>query len=652
MRESRFANYVSRYTPAVQNKTHWALLALIVAFGLWARLWRLESLPPGLYTDEAFYALDAVEVINGARPIYFPANNGREPLYIYLLAGSIQLLGHTPLAVRAPSALLGVLTVLAAYGLARTLFNPRVGLMVAALTAGSLWAIALSRIGLRATTLPPLAALMMIMAAQAWKMHQRHKRNQRVWWLTAFAGALFGLCFYTYIAARLIPLSCVVVGLFWYIAKRSSFPTIRWLAAFALPAALVIMPLAAFAVQNPAVYFGRVEQVAIVGQSERSLFDNLFAVLSMFSWQGDLNARHNLPGRPVFDWALGALFWGGVALAVYRGWAKRELACVLALVWTASMLLPTVLSNEAPHYLRAIGAIPMVFVFPALALDWVWNRTNRMGHGLISLVLSGSVLFSAATYFTTYAQDERVPFYFQSALTTLAEQSNAYLAKPTHILYLDQQLWEKFPALRFLIGERAHLVLVKPEAALEPVTAPTARLVLRPEFGVAQALALWPAPIHLQSESGALYRNDNEADAYPLYYTFTRSAPRANVRPLADFGSVQLLAVQAVATANGYSIHLTWAANAPITEDLHVFVHLKEGETMVTQTDNVLGGLYAAQSWRPGDQAEQVEPLTVMEEHQPERLRLVMGLYRFPSGERLLTSAQDAVELPLLSVLP
>ncbi|MBL8046006.1 MAG: glycosyltransferase family 39 protein [Anaerolineales bacterium] len=635
----------------MQNKTHWLLLALILAFGLWARLWRLESLPPGLYTDEAFYALDAVDVIDGARPIYFPANNGREPLFMYLLAGSIQLLGHTPLAVRLPAAILGSLTVLAAYGLGRTLFNPRIGLMVAAFTAGSLWAIALSRIGLRANTLPPLAALMIVAAVQAWRAHQTHS-TRKAQWLTVFAGVLFGLCFYTYIAARLIPLSCVAIGLFWYIAKRSSFPTTRWLVAFAVPALLVIMPLAVFALQNPAVYFGRVEQVSVIDQGARSLFDNLFAVLGMFIWQGDLNARHNLPGRPVFDWVLGALFWSGVALATYRGWAKRELACVLALVWLATMLLPTWLSNEAPHFLRAIGAIPIVFIFPALALEWLWNRTNRLGQGVISLVLSGSVLFSAATYFTTYAQDERVPFYFQSALTTLAQESNSYLAEPKQQLYLDAQLWEKFPALRFLIGARPNLNLINPEAAATPLNAEAARLVLRPTFGTAVALAAWPAPTRFKNEVGAFYRNDNEAETYPLYTTFTRQPLLTSHQPLANFGAVQLLAVQATPTEKGYAVTLTWAATQPINEDLHIFVHLKDGEAMVAQSDNGLGGLYAAPQWRPGDQVEQTELITVAEELHPARLRLVMGLYRYPSGERLLTGTQDAVELPMLNVLP
>lgn len=634
----------------MQNKTHWLLLAIILAFGLWARLWRLESLPPGLYTDEAFYALDAVEVINGARPIYFPANNGREPLYIYLLAGSIQLLGHTPLAVRLPAALLGSLTVLAAYGLGRTLFNPRLGLMVAALTAGSLWAIALSRIGLRATTLPPLAAFMITAAVQAWRAHQHSKRN--AWWLTVFAGALFGLCFYTYISARLIPLSCVAVGLFWYIAKRSSFPTTRWLVTFAVPALLIITPLAVFAAQNPAVYFGRVEQVSVIDQGARSLFDNLFAVLGMFSWQGDLNVRHNLPGRPVFDWVLGALFWSGVALAAYWGWAKRELACVLALVWLATMLLPTWLSNEAPHFLRAIGAMPMVFVFPALALDWLWNKTGRLGQGALSLVLSGSMLFSAATYFTTYAQDERVPFYFQSALTTLAQESNSYLVEPEQQLFLDAQLWEKFPALRFLIGSHSNLKLINPESAVTPLDVEAARLVLRPAFGAEKVLALWPVPTRIGSELGALYRNDNEAEAYSLYTTFTRQPLLANPQPLANFGVVQLLAVQATPIEKGYAITLSWATTVLSPEELHVFVHLKDGETMVAQADNVLGGLYAAPVWRPGDQVEQTEHLTVPEELPPARLRLVMGLYRYPSGERLLTGTQDAVELPVVNVLP
>ncbi|MDW8234276.1 MAG: hypothetical protein RMJ54_15960, partial [Roseiflexaceae bacterium] len=135
-----------------------------------------------------------------------------------------------------------------------------------------------------------------------------------------------------------------------------------------LPLALVVAPLALYAASEPAIYLGRAEQVSIFHRPEgwRALLENVGAVTGAFLWRGDLNARHNLPGRPVFDPLLSAAFWAGVGLAAYRLWRARDTACALALLWTGTMLAPTLFSDKAPHFLRAIGALPMLFAFPAL----------------------------------------------------------------------------------------------------------------------------------------------------------------------------------------------------------------------------------------------------------------------------------------------
>jgi 4-amino-4-deoxy-L-arabinose transferase-like glycosyltransferase len=64
--------------------------------------------------DEAFNLLDIVNMQNtGSFPIYFPANNGREPLFLYLQALSAAVFGPTPFAARTVSVFLGTGTVAA-----------------------------------------------------------------------------------------------------------------------------------------------------------------------------------------------------------------------------------------------------------------------------------------------------------------------------------------------------------------------------------------------------------------------------------------------------------------------------------------------------------------------------------------------------------
>src|SRR5258706_5761542 len=105
----------------------WPTILLIMAIGAALRFYQLGQVPYGLYQDEAYNGLDAVQVLAGWHPLYFPANNGREPFFIYLVTAGVAAFGRTSLAVPLPGALLGTLLIPAAYVLGRGPFCPRGG---------------------------------------------------------------------------------------------------------------------------------------------------------------------------------------------------------------------------------------------------------------------------------------------------------------------------------------------------------------------------------------------------------------------------------------------------------------------------------------------------------------------------------------------
>jgi len=298
----------------------WTGLLLAVALGAALRLVALDRLPPGLYHDEAFNGLDALRVLEGDRPIYFPANNGREPLYIYLVAGAIAWLGRTPGAVRLPAAIAGTLTIAAAYGLARALYNRRVAFFTAMITATTLWPVALSRQGFRAALLPLLIALCLWQAARAWR--GQHLRD----W--ALAGGLYGLSFYTYLAARLTPLVLLLFGLYlaWAGRLRRLWPGAL---VAGLTATLVALPLALYALNHADIFFTRTMQVSLFnpaihgGDLPGALMRQVGRALGMFTLHGADEVRHNVPGRPVFDPAMSLAFLLGVWLALGRAIGGR-----------------------------------------------------------------------------------------------------------------------------------------------------------------------------------------------------------------------------------------------------------------------------------------------------------------------------------------
>ncbi|MGQ0600332.1 MAG: glycosyltransferase family 39 protein [Anaerolineales bacterium] len=633
--------------------TRWVeavILLLILAFAAFTRFYQLDALPPGLYSDEAWYALDAVEVLNGARDLYFPANNGREPLFIYILAFSIKALGHTTLAVRLPAAVFGLANVLAAYGLGRALFNSRVGLLMAALTAGSFWALALSRIGLRATLIPALSGFMLTLAMMGW-------RTRRLWLLVC-AGALCGLCFYTYLSARLIPLPFIAFGVWWYSFRRlgqGTSPTrLPWksLTAFGLPAALVYAPLALFALREPQLYLGRVGQVSVLANGPAALFDNFIKVLAMFLFAGDMNARHNLPGRPVFDLALGLAFFAGLGLAFWGAWKKRNAACAFALLWCGTMLLPTLLSTEAPHFLRAIGALPMLLVFPALALEWLWNTGRWWRRAIVLLAVTAGALGAARDYFGPYALNPQLPFAFQSAAVELVGRVNEYEGP----LYLDKRLWD-FAAVRFLTRQSARpspaVAVFEPGQPLE--LAPAQRIIFSPYTEYVNVLNALPPRSAITVEQGALFRNDGDSEPFPLYALFTvapqlQGGPSGSAsQPQTFERGIRLNAHSVTRSGAQIRVTLTWSVDVPLTDDVRAFIHLRKGdEVVIAQDDEALGSeYYPVRLWRSGDRVTRVHELALPADEAVDTMRLFAGLY-LPSGERLkVNGVEDAIELTL-----
>ena len=67
---------------------------LILAVAVFFRFWQLDQIPPGLYPDVAINGINATDALkNHDFKIFYPDNNGREGLFINLIALSFWLFG-------------------------------------------------------------------------------------------------------------------------------------------------------------------------------------------------------------------------------------------------------------------------------------------------------------------------------------------------------------------------------------------------------------------------------------------------------------------------------------------------------------------------------------------------------------------------------
>lgn len=138
------------------------LLLLILALAIFFRFWRLEQIPPGLYPDVAINGNDALTALKTHNfKLFYPENNGREGLFINLIALSFWLFGVSIWAIKVVPAAIGTLTVLGLYLLTKQLFvylarqkAEFIALAATFFITISFWHVNFSRIGFRAIMVP------------------------------------------------------------------------------------------------------------------------------------------------------------------------------------------------------------------------------------------------------------------------------------------------------------------------------------------------------------------------------------------------------------------------------------------------------------------------------------------------------------------
>ena len=625
------------------------LVAVLLAAAL--RFYRVGEWPPGPYRDEAYNGLDALDVLRGNLALFFPANNGREPFYIYLVAIAIALFGPSTFALRLPAAVAGALGTIPAYLLGRAWFGRTAGWLAAFLWAATLWPVHLGRIGLRAGLLAPLLALAFWLGTRAYR-----ERRTVLWVL---AGVVYGLSFYTYLAVRFTP---ILLALFAAYLVATGRRERLWdggrLLWFVLGGALAVTPLAAVFAADPSLVFGRAGQVSILspeingGEPLGALLGNTGRALGMYLVRGDAILRHNAlllydavlksdnpAGRPVFDWLMAGPFLAGLMWCVWR-W--RRPAAAFLLLWQLVMLGPTILAEDAPHFLRAAGVLPGAVLFPAigLALLWEWQRVPLLARrAAVVLLLAGSVALTMRDY-ATYARQPDVGFLFESAAAELA-QSAVTDAEAGSSVFLDRRFADGWPSIRFLLGDRPVTLFDGQKGPSGPLSGPIT-IYAWPYDTLDTVSTVVDPPAVVDITPGPLARGDLEPEPYSLYTRYAVTPWSDESAPVANFDATFLLRdVAAEQTAdNEIEVALRWETDTllPVNGGRlpNLFVHVVGPEGVVAQYDGPIGrGLWPVQGWRPGLAIGERHSLQLPRPFDPAGDQIQIGLYWPDTNERL-----------------
>ena len=603
--------------------------------------------------------------MQGNRPLFLQANGGREVLFTYWQAALGALLGVNVFSLRLASALAGIATIPATYVLLRLMLR-RNSRAIAAFTtlvlAISFWHIHFSHYGIRVITTPLLYSGVF---GLFW-VGTRASRSASRMIAYALSGFLLGLSVWTHPTGRLAPFVLILYTLWLLIRlprsrRFSSNSPLFGLLLSGFVAFLVFLPLGLEFYRHPDFFFDHASEVSIFAErvsgdsSLNILAHNLLKLLGMFSIQGDLDWTHNLAGRPVFDPAMSIPFYIGLVIGVVWWWRHRNErsdsdvdALVLLAIWAGIMLAPTLFSEAAPNYSRALPALPALFVPAGLGLTWIAGArkisvnlrhlpiTFSPGAIIVAIIILLSASWTIYDYFVKFA-GSRETYYVYDAdkldaldyLSALSENNSVYLSELWGGDHATVRLLRKRTGIKSFDGAdmivmpppdrgavyafpheqlpRAQaLATLWPDAELEQVLDPYGRLLLNAVHVSPEQLANWP--------------QENKPEL-TLDAHFSEAPTLIGVKKEAETGTIWLF----------------WRAEETMLRDLTTFIHLLDADgKRVGQVDSVPGnGSFRTNAWSPGERVINRYHLEITDPCAGEEdLRMLVGWYEYLGGNR------------------
>lgn len=474
----------------------WALLFAIIIIAFFLRIHDIESIPAGIYPDEAVNGTDAISANETGNYRWFYTNNfGREGLFINLQAFSLKIFGNTVLGLKFWSIIFGTLTVLGVFLLTRELFRSyRAGLIASYLTAFSFWAINFSRIGFRAIMLPFILVFSFYFLFRG--IRTKNYFNFIV------SGLIYGLGFHTYIAYRVSPLILVIL-LASFMITRKNFLREYWkqIVIFIASVCVAALPLLYDFYSHPEYFQSRSNAISVFspevnqGHLIKTLARSFDLSLVKFNFWGDQNWRHNYPPYPILDPIAGIFFLSGLAYLVIKFFHLAFLRFrhkirdekfdiyLFLLVWFLVMLAPEFLTAEGlPHALRSIGTLPVVFIIATVPILWLLGKSQKFGHSfkiLIAYLLIFTFMFTGIfntfKYFVFWANKPEQHGAFAENfknmslyLNSLPDNINKYVVPNGGGKMMENGLPVSAQPIKFLTYKKAkNLEFLNPESKLK-----------------------------------------------------------------------------------------------------------------------------------------------------------------------------------------
>lgn len=360
--------------------------------------YRFTQIPPHFTYDEVDFARLALSLEGKPYIPYSPIATGHATLYFYILLWSMKLFGVNSLALRLPSALFAVGSVVIFYLVLRNVFQKHesMAMLGAFLLATSRWFFNFARFSFEAT-------LLLLLELTSLLFFLSFIKNKKIISLV-FSAVFAGLAFNSYTPGRIF----FTLPVFFLIVERGNlikekFKNIFFIAVFVIFAA----PLSFSLINIKDVRFDKqfyLKNANLTIQKKIEFFQkNVISTLSMFYLLGDRNGRHNYPGKPAINPILVGFLLIGTVFALKK---IKKLNNQVFFFYFLLSVFPALLTHPSdnPNMLRTYTTLPSIVYFAVYGYERMINAVKKYAFRnavkLIFLILFFiSSFYELRTYF-------------------------------------------------------------------------------------------------------------------------------------------------------------------------------------------------------------------------------------------------------------
>ncbi|OIP58197.1 MAG: hypothetical protein AUK12_00580 [Candidatus Levybacteria bacterium CG2_30_37_29] len=403
----------------INKKISFIILFVIIVLAAVIRLWQLGVVPPSPDWDEASLGYNAYSIMTTGKdeygkflPFILRSFDDYKPaLYAYFIIPFIKIFGLNILAVRLPSALFGILTVLATYFLVKELLSGKYSGYIALLSsfflAISPWHIQFSRVAFEAQVGLAFNIFAILFFLKGLKKH-----------LMLLPSVLFaGFSIYIYQSEK-VYLPILFAALFIIYRKDILSLPKKWLAGVFILGAIIVLPMFYQLVTNQNVLL-RAKGVSVYSDQTQFLKRNaekynadkqaknylgilvdnrrieyVKAVVSGYISHWDLNwlfitgdiERHHAPFMGLlYLFELPFLFIGIYQL-LFGDFSKKGKLTIFAIFLIAP--IPASITSGVPHAVRTINFLPTFQIFVSLGILTTAMFVSRIKYKVLSIKVS------------------------------------------------------------------------------------------------------------------------------------------------------------------------------------------------------------------------------------------------------------------------